>query len=182
MATYVDGALQPQTRTRDFSQQVHDDIHNLNIAFGKSGDQSGDNWATQNSLTPFVAISGAGDFGADANDEALVIGADDTPVQAGVLTFDIHEIEFGDLSADTLYIVEVLWGTGTIAQAIAASNNKTHTQVQNVTAAGLSNGAPSRLVMPDIPSGTKVWVRVKCGTDNATASFTIDLNEFPAPV
>ena len=73
---------------------VHHDehFHTRERWFGISGDQSGDDWALAAGLTPFQAISGNGVFGADANDEAKVLGTDDTPAITNKQFFDMHRI------------------------------------------------------------------------------------------
>ncbi len=64
--------------------------HSRERWFGISGNQSGNDWATD-TLTPFVAISGADTYGTDhaggagAVDEAYVIGTDDMPGISGMV-------------------------------------------------------------------------------------------------
>ena len=142
---------------------------------GKSGDQSGNNWGTEDSLTLFRAISGSAAYGADANDEAKVLGSDDTPVVTGKVKFDLHKILVVATSATTAYIVRLVWGTGTMAAAITAGQYSTFEYMKE-SAAG--RGAPLPVQFGQRESGTKVWVQVKSGTNNATFDFLVELHEY----
>lgn len=63
--------------------EIERHLHNRERWFGISGDQSGNDWAVEAGLNAFRAISGNGDFGSDANDEAKVLGTADTPAISG---------------------------------------------------------------------------------------------------
>ena len=147
--------------------QEHDrHFHNRERWFGKSGDQSGNNWGTQASLTPFRAISGNGDFGSDADDEAKVLGTDDTPAIAGNIEFDIRRLEVESASNANPFVVRVIWGTGTMAAAESAG------QYSDVMVMEARKGSPISCLAKRRISGTdKVWIRIKNGTDNATLDF-----------
>lgn len=154
----------------------HDDhFHARERWFGISADQSGNDWALEAGLTPFRAISGNGIFGEDANDEAKVLGTDDTPVIAGKRLFDMHEIFITALSAATVYILRFIWGTGTMA-ASEALGQYADVPVMKESAAGRS--LIQEIRMPKVAADTKVWCRAKNATDNATADFLVGLHEY----
>ncbi|KKM05730.1 hypothetical protein LCGC14_1751110 [marine sediment metagenome] len=148
-------------------------IHNRERWFGKSGDQSGNNWGTESSLTPFRAISGNIAFGSDADDEALVLGTDDTPCIAGTTRFDPHTIMVEAASVATEYVIRVIYGTGTMADAETAG------QYSDTMVTDAKKGEPLDIHMPRLTSGShKVWVRIKNGTDNATMDFHYGIHEY----
>ena len=148
-------------------------FHNRERWFGKSADQSGNNWGTQASLTPFRAISGNGDFGSDANDEAKVLGTDDTPAIAGSVEFDIRRLEVESASNANPFIVRVIWGTGTMAAAESAG------QYSDVMVMDARKGSPISCIVKRRTCGAdQIWVRIKNGTDNATLDFFNGAHEY----
>jgi len=156
---------------------VHHDehFHNRERWFGISGDQSGNDWALEAGLTPFQAISGNGDFGGDADDEAKVLGSDDTPAITNKQFFDPHRILVITVSAATAYILRIIYGTGTMADAEAAGQ---YSDVPYIRESGVGRGRPIETMMPKLAVGTKVWIRAKNATDNATIDFLIGMHEY----
>lgn len=154
-------------------------FHRRNRSFGKSADQSGNNWATEDRLTPFTAISGNGVYGADANDEAKVFGSSDTPFITGHTYFDPGYLLVTDVSDDDVYIIRMIWGTGTMADAITAGQYSTipfkfdSVNLNLSTADTLIPIGNQRLAV-----GTKVWIQIKSSTDNATLSFYMDAHGY----
>jgi len=137
--------------------------------YGKLGSQTTTEWADENSLAPYRAISGDGDFGGDANDEAQVVGSADmaSPVEC----FRLHEVMISAASVTSPYIVRVVWGTGTMSAAINAGQYSA--MMFDVAAA--SRSIPVPFLMPDVVAGTKIWAQVKNATNNATADFFVGL-------
>ncbi len=144
---------------------------------GKSGDQSGNNWGIDG-LTPFQAISGAGVYGADANDEAKCIGSDDTPLISGDATFDVHSIQIAAVSVNTEYKMRIIWGTDTFAAAIAADQFSELMFKFDAANPQQSAAIPVRVNMTAVANATKVWAQVKNATDNATCDFFLGTNGF----
>ena len=163
-------ALSPQIEEHD------QHFHNREYWLGKSADQSGNNWGTRASLNPYRAISGNNDFGQDANDEAKVIGSDDTPVRAGSTKQDFRRIQVVAVSSNTIYLLRIIQGTGTMAAAEAAGQ---YTEIPFFKESPPSKGSPLDLVQERIPVGTKIWVRAKNATDNATIDFLAGVHEYP---
>lgn len=161
----------------DHMDHVEFHFHNKERWFGISGDQSGNDWAAD-TLNNYQAISGNGVYGADANDEAKVIGTDDMPAISGKTKFDMREILIEGLSVDTVFKLRIVWGTGTMADAITAGQF-TEVIVQNGTAGNFGNGAPLQVTIPRLSSGSdKVWLQCKCATDNATCDFFVGVHEY----
>lgn len=154
-------------------------LHNREHFFGKSADQSGNNWGAD-TLTPYQVISGNGVYGADADDEAKVIGSTDTPIEPGHTIFDFREICVIALSSDTVYKIRIIWGTGTMADAITAKQYSEDMLVTSTDKANKFGGAPFEVRMPKLADGTKVWIQARNATDNATIDFFVGFHEYSA--
>ena len=153
--------------------EIEQHIHNHGRWFGKLGVQNATDWAEQAGLVPFRAISGLGVFGADANDEALVLGTDDTPAIAGMTRFDAHRILISAASNATNFILRLIHGSGTMAAAELAGS------YSDVMVQEARKGAPIDITQRRAYCGTdKVWLRAKNATNNATVDFFIGIHEY----
>jgi len=126
-------------------------------------------------LTPFVAISGAAAYGAGANDEAFVLGSADTPAFTGDVYFDVHQMAVVASNSTSPWKLRLIWGTGTMAQAII-DEQFTETMVTVASQAGRLGTAAIR--MRRVAVGTQVWVQAKNATDNATISLFVGLHSY----
>lgn len=151
-------------------------FHNREKWFGIQSPQTAADWALEEGLAPFVAISGANDFGTDPGDEAQVLGSDDTPVFPGQVLFDLRRISVVDVSNATPFVLRFIWGTGTIAEAEAAGQY-TEIVIHQQTAAGQNK--PQDILFEKLAVGTKVWCRAKNATNNATVSFLVGVHGYP---
>lgn len=156
------------------TEVVEHHFHNRERWYGKSADQAGNNWMAAN-LTPFRAISGNDAWGADANDEALLVGSADTPIRSGMKTFDMRQIFVSAVSVTTSCRIRIIWGTGTMAAAISAGQ-WSEVMLAFFTAAGRSGPVP--ILMPRTPVGTKIWGQFWSATNNATLDFFIGVHEY----
>ena len=161
--------------------EIEKHLHSPSRCFGKSADQSGNDWALTISgagmPTVYRAISGNATYGADDNDEAKLIGTDDSG-QTGMVKFDLHLIFVSAASATTVYGLRIVWGTGTMADAITAEQYSEILMRRN-PGGGENHIVPVLLQMPRLTWGThKVWLQVKNATDNATFDFYIGLHEY----
>jgi hypothetical protein len=144
---------------------------------GISGDQSGNDW-NADTLNPFVAISGAGDYGGDASDEAKIIGTADACHGSNV-KFDIHYILISDVDHDTPYKLRVVWDTSDMATGIAAGNVSEVMVMVDTSNPAQSAGAPFPIQMPRLNCATdKVWIQAKNATDNSEIDFFIGWHEY----
>ena len=165
-------------RTHEIEKHFHSRERWLSI----SADQSGTDWneSVSDSGVPdvFTAISGNDDYGSDANDEAKVIGTGDT-CGTGLTTytkFDLHEIIVEDASATSTYVLRIVYGTGTMADAISAGQY-TETMFKRDTGAGEAHGTPLPFNMPRGTWGTtKIWIQAKNTTDNADVDFYVGIH------
>lgn len=153
--------------------EIETHFHSRERWVGKSADQSGDDWAADN-LTAFQCISGNGDYGGDANDEAKVLGADDTPIISGMVYFDLHRVLVSDASSITPYKIRIVYGTGTMAAAITAGQ---YTEVMMTPVASVRR-SPIDVPLPRQLAGTKVWMQCKNATNNATLDFFVGVHEY----
>ncbi len=152
---------------------VDDHNHNPGRSFGKSADQSGDNWMTEASFTLFRAISGNGVYGAtDDADTTKVIGSDDTPLYTGA-GYDMREVLVVAVSEGTLYYIRFIWHTDNAALGIAANQFTELATLFDTTNPNLAAGISIETFMPDLEAGVKVWAQCANATDNATLDFIV---------
>jgi hypothetical protein len=144
---------------------------------GKKAVQTATDWA-DDTLAPFRAISGNNTYGADANDEAQVLGTEDTPIIAGMVRYDLHRIMMVGASSQTVYKLRVVYGTGTMADAITAGQFSEICIMSDPSAAQVPHDV-FEVIMPRGTCGsTKVWVQAWNATDNATIDFLVGLHEY----
>lgn len=152
---------------------IESHIHGREHWFGISADQSGDNWGSD-TLLPFVVTSGDGDY----KDKTKLLGTDDTPIITGETYFDLDRILVTGVSENTVYKIRIIWGTGTMIDAIS-NNQFTEVLVKfDSTDPQLSAGIPFDIVMPRLTVGILVWAQVKNLVDDATLSFFIGLHGY----
>lgn len=148
-------------------------VHNRERWCGKLGSQTATDWCDPGSLSPFRAISGNGDFGGDTDDEALVVGTGDKPHISGMTKYDLHRILVTASSQATDWVLRIIYGSGTMAAAESAG------QYSDVMVQEARKGGPIEVIMPRGTCGTtKVWVRAKNATDNATIDFFAASHEY----
>jgi hypothetical protein len=160
-------------------EEIEKHFHNRECWRGKLAVQSGTNWADDNIDTPFVAVSGANDWGTDTDDEAKVLGTGDTPFIGGNVKFDPHRILITAVSSSTPYKMRLIWGTGTMAEAIAANQWSCFMYRFDSISPAVEAGFPVDIKLPRLRSGIdKLWAQVWNLTDNATISFFIGIHEY----
>ena len=161
--------------------EIEKHFHNVERWYGKSADQSGANpWAKSISdtgmVTSYTAISGTANFGADANDEAFVWGLNDVmtmPIGDAPTKMDLHQMFITAASVTTIFYIRLVYGSGTMADAIAAGQFSTFPIVADAPQNG-SIDVIIPVMMPRITIGTdKIWIQCKNATNNATISFLI---------
>ena len=179
MTTYIDGKRQ------DTVDQILSTVQDLDArvatcqrSFGKSADQSGNNWAEAAGLTAYRCISGAGDYGADTNDEAKVFGVLDTPACEAARSLIFAGGLLVDISSTTPYILRVVYGSGssTLATAVLA-NQYIEVPVKFDSVPAATVGLFFSIPCIAIPSGSRVWAQCKNATNNATLDFLIMIQE-----
>jgi hypothetical protein len=154
--------------------EIERHVHSRERWVGIKAVPTATDWA-DDTLTGFVAISGNGVYGADLNDEALVLGADDTPAIVGMVKFDVHQINISSATSTTPYKLRFVYGTGTLADAIAAGQ---FTETMIRVSSDVGRMGTSAIRMPRLAAGTQVWVQCKNATNNATVTFFVGLHEY----
>lgn len=178
----VDGLLGVNNSLAYKVEEMEKHIHNVERWIGISGDQSGTDWSDSVSdatmIPPFVAISGDDTYGADADDEAKILGTSDLPLITDMVKSDIHHL-FVVASDDTsIWWLRVVYGSGTMADAITAGQYSEYPVIPDAAVQG-SISVVTDILMPRITCGTdKIWVQGKNTTDNATISFYVGLHEY----
>lgn len=153
--------------------EIEKHLHNRERWFGKKVVQTATDWGDEASLTPYRAISGSGVFGADGNDEALVIGTEDTPAISDMTTYDTHRLLVTASSNANDWVLRLIYGTGTMADAENAG------QYTDVMVQEARKGSPMDVLMPRcMCASAKIWLRGKNGTNNATIDFFIGIHEY----
>lgn len=175
--TSIDNKLDAiQTTSDDIEEEVIEvegHFHNRERWFGIATIPTATDWGEQASLSPYRVISGAGDFGSDANDEALVLGTDDTPAISGMTRFDAHRLEVTASSNAGDWVLRLIYGSGTMANAEAAG------QYSDVMVQEARKGSPVEVIMPRGTCGvTQLWVKGKNANNNATLDFFVGVHEY----
>ncbi|MCK5613884.1 hypothetical protein KAR91_69115 [Candidatus Pacearchaeota archaeon] len=152
-------------------------FHSKEYWFGISANQAGNDWGAER-LVAYQAISGNNAYGSDPNDEAKVLGTDDTPIQTGGQEFDLHRLLVVGVSVNTEYRLRIVWGTGTMADAIAANQMSVLMVKFDSVNPQLSAGIPVEVRMPEIPTDNKVWIQAWNVTNNATIDFYVGVHEY----
>ncbi len=164
--------------------KIETHFHSNERWLGKKADQSGSTWA-EDTLTPFIAISGNNEYGTDhtgaenAIDEASVLNTGDTPIAIGQVMFDLHRLLIIDVAHDTPYKLRIVYGTGTRANAVLAGQY-TEVVVQfDAVNPQLSAGVPVEIRMPRLISGAnKIWIEAWNVTDDSEVEFLVGLHEY----
>ena len=117
-------------------------------------------------------------YGADPNDEALVLGTADTPYRAGMTKYDAHDVFIVDFSHAGVYMARLIYGTGTMADAIAAGQYSTIPFITPNLPVAQAGGIVEPIIIPRLNSSTKLWLQVKNATDNAYIDFLVGVHEY----
>jgi hypothetical protein len=164
--------------------EIERHFHGRERWYGKLAVQTATDWASDVINNPFRAISGNNAYGSDPSDEALVLGTADTPTMTNLATglpnvkYDVHRILVIACSVTTPVKMRLVYGSGTMAAAIAAGQFST-TMERFDAAVGAALSTPIDWMMPTGTCGsTKVWMQFWSVTDNATVDFYAGLHEY----
>ena len=192
MADKIYPAIMPNTKAYDLGDgtfspihpNIYRGLHHRVIWFGRRNPQTDTLWADPATLLPYVAISGDNAWGADPNDEAFLFGPGDAAIHGtphGYAACKPDEVLFVANTSQTVSRLRLIWGTGTMAAAIAAG------QYSDLMFANLVVGAViyaiydiATPVIPFYVGGVamRAWVQHWNATDNATVSFFIGMTGF----
>lgn len=169
-------SLSPSTSV--IAKNVHyteEHMHHKVRWYGISADQSGNNWASKTSMTPYIATSGNNTWGTvDTTDIAKLFGTEDT-LEVGDLCGDFNEILVTANTSNTMYRCRIIWGDGTTAEAITANQYSEFVFLR-------SAGDTVRKIMvtptPIIAIDAKIWLQIWNATDDATLSCFVGVHGY----
>jgi hypothetical protein len=158
------------------TEYVEEHLHHKTHWYGKNADQT-TNWCNGATLTPYRAISGSNTWGGDANDEALCFSAADTlpELGTGLVSGDFDMILVLANSSDTVSRLRLIWGTGTMADAITANQ---YTEIMYVRNASDTTRIPRAFGCPKIAVENKIWMQHWNNTNNATIDFFLGAHAY----
>jgi len=157
--------------------EVDRHLHNTERWLGKLAVQTATDWA-DDTLAPFRAISGADAWGTDGGDAALVLGTDDTPDAPNMVYFDLHRIFIVASSSGTPWKLRLIWGTGTMGDAIAAGQYSSFLGALNALGANTFEGPSDVLMRRRVCGADQVWLQAWNATNNATIDFLVGFHEY----
>ena len=144
-------------------EEVEYHLHNKELWYGAA--------ATRNSLTGYTITSGNADFGAATQIFAT------TFLITGKVYFDLHRFMPLSVSSATVYVVRIIWGSGTVGDAETAGQYTDFTLLGTGVGANI-NGQPQELICDRIPFGFNVWMKCKNATNLATVTGLIGIHTY----
>lgn len=170
----VNGKNEPLDTIRAETTEIETHLHSYERWFETASTPSGETHVADR------IGSGGGAFQIDAgNDDwgswVQILGSSDTPADAGMLYFDVHEIGVEATERSETYFVQIAYGTsGAAGLAAGTYTESTYHAISNQIDAG-----PSEVHNKRAAIGTKVWARSKCpGQNTATMDFYIGIHEY----
>jgi len=159
------------------SEYTEEHMHHKVRWYGKLNPQDATHWAVLldgHLAQPYRAISGNGVYGADAGDEAQLFGTDDT-LELGYVVGDFDMILVTANSSNTLYLCRIVWGSGTLADAVTA---KQYSEFVYLRSAADNVRKIQVIPTPLIDINAKVWLQCQNVTDNATIDFVVGVHGY----
>jgi hypothetical protein len=134
---------------------------------------------------PYRCTSGASTWGVDGShdpagapsDEAFLFGTDDTlsDIGTGLVCGDFDMILVTANTSATIYLLRIIWGTGTMTEAITAKQYTTFPYLR----ANADNVRKIQVVpTPLIGINDKIWAQCQNATDNATIDFVVGVHAY----
>lgn len=166
--TALDATVAKEATLDDVAYEVSEiehHIHSLERWVGSGGVDA--------SLTPYTLTSGNGVFGA----EVEILTSAQTPIQPNKLFFDLHRIQPISVSSATVYLIRMIYGTGTVGDAEAAGQY-TDFPIMSTGAGANVRGVPSDIRFKKLPVTTKVWAKCKNATNLETITSLFGLHEY----
>lgn len=172
--TIINGTVEAIETDVEYAEQH---LHHRTAWYGKLATANATHWADINTLTsPYVATSGNNAWGTGGTDPAELFGTGDELPELGTLNSgDFAQIYVIANSSDTLYRFRIVWGTGTLADAITAGQWSEGVYLRKSTD---TVRMPRMLECPVIPFyigglPIKVWLICWNASNDATMSFYI---------
>jgi hypothetical protein len=162
---------------RKDAEYTEEHAHHKVRWFGRKNPQGATDWAAPFSTDMtrlYRCISGANTWGAGVGDEALLFGTTDIPI-SGMVVGDFDEILVLANSSSTVYLLRIIWGTGTMADAIAAGQ---YTEIPYFRATADTTRLRMICPTPLIGSAYALWAQCMNATDNATIDFIVGVHGY----
>jgi hypothetical protein len=171
--------LRDAQRDAEYSEEH---AHHLVRWFGIRAPQTATQWCApmETSLVNlYRATSGAAVYGADAGDTAQVFGTADVPI-AGMVTGDFDEILILANTSSTVYLCRVVWGTGTLAAAVALGQYSEFPYFRATADTTRIKAVVPTPLLPITIGGlpVQIWLQCMNATNNATLDFVIGVHGY----
>ncbi len=127
--------------------------------------------AVEDSLTGYNIISGNGIFGTEVEIFSSAFA------MAGMLSYDFHRIIPLTISSATVYMIRIIWGLGTVADAESAGQYTTFPIISSGVGANI-DGLPEDIINKRINFGNTVWMKCKNNTDSATITLLAGIHPY----
>ena len=161
----TDGLLGVPNSTAYRVHETEKHFHSRGRFWGATAAPNETNAIDANVDRPFVAVSGADDWGV----AIPICGTADVPVPAGLVKTDAHRLLVTDTDHSTPYRMRLIYGAGTSAEAIAAEQ---WSEEMFITASGpFLSGTPVNFQMPRINVGDKLWSQAWNATNGSEVTF-----------
>jgi hypothetical protein len=158
--------------------EIEKHFHSREIWFGEHSLRDAEvDCGERDTMTPFQTDAGNDTWSVTP---LCIIGTGDVPISTAYVKLDLHHVVVVDVEATAdldLHKVQLIWGSGTVANAISAD------QISDIPPFIPERGAAFSVMdvmMPRITIGTdKVWVRHWVdGTNTATMDFFVGFHEY----
>ncbi len=142
---------------------LNNHYHNKEHWYGAGG--------VEDSLTGYNIISGNGIFGAETEIFSSAFA------MTGKLSFDFHRISPMTISSATVYIIRIIWGMGTVADAESAGQYTAFPIISSGVGANI-DGLPENIINKRINFGNTVWMKCKNNTNLATITLLAGIHPY----
>jgi hypothetical protein len=170
------------------SEYAEEHLHNKVRWYTKKTAQTETAWASPvdgNLANYFRCISGNATWGVDGthdptnppSDEAYLFGTSDTLTElgTGLVYGDMDKILVIANSSTTFYLMRIIWGTGTMADAITAGQ---YTELVFLRGNADNNRKVYDFKMPKVGIDYKLWAQCANASDNATLDFILGVHAY----
>ena len=124
-------------------------------------------------IAPFALLSGNDAYG----NWLQVLGSSDTPVQAGMVRIDAHNVLVTTTNSTEAFAVQFAVGESAGLAALIAVEN--FTEFMYISATNNADSGIEEVKAKGMPAGTKVWARCICMGQNAkTINLYVGTHEY----
>jgi hypothetical protein len=159
------------------TEYTEEHLHHLVRWCGKKAIQGANDWYApmDTSLSNFYrAISGNNTWGVDATDTAKLFGTTDLPI-SGMVHGDFDQILIVANSSSTVYICRLIWGTGTVGDAVSAGQ---YTEFPYLRGNSDNVRKIQTITSPLLGSYVAIWLQCMNATNDATIDFFIGVHGY----